>query len=402
MRALSASIFVVLFKLAVFAQFSISAPEPIHTAMPAHFPCDAVCATVQESNGLLRTYSSSFDRTYCYRGTAEKPWGTFTKYMNVDYYDTLSTYAQEHTAEYVLDFGTPRYHSITNAGDSVGFYLKNIYRVNDQELIGFIHIEYYHQGRPPEHQEKDVYPAYYSIGLCRSVTNGTHWTFCGDIIHTFRNYTGEYSYNIGGAAYIVVGEYFYLYFNEFATAGVTIPAVARCSVQSVIDSARAGHTTAWSKWTGDTTWSARACGSKDMPVGLGAAVIADSILTGVIDLHSDAIYCSTTGTYLLVAPKSDTLFLLQSTDGLSWTMVQPVAIKNSGTHGSIPQFPFFVGRSAGRASDHSIAATPLYLYFINRLPAQFNGCSSSENLPRCFGEFRKDGRDFPLWRVTIR
>lgn len=385
-----------------FAKFRISEPQQVYKLMPARFPCDAVCATVQEQSGVLHTYSSSFDRTYRYRGTPSKPWGRFTKYMNADYYDTLSTYAREHTAEYVLDYGTPRYHPVHNAGDRVGFYLKNIYRISDRELIGFIHIEYYHQGRLPEHKESDVYPAYYSIGVCRSVTNGTHWTFCGDIIHTFRNYTGACSYNIGGAAYITAGDYFYLYFNEFAIPGVAIPAVARCSVKSVIDSARAGHVASWMKWTGDTTWSAPACGSTTHPAGLGAAVIADTVLRGSIDLHTDAVYCKSTDTYLLVASRSDTLYLLESTDGLTWAMVQPIAGKNSGVHGSIPQFPFFVGHAMREAGDYSETATPFSLYFINRLPAPLNGCSESEGVPGCLGQFRTDGQDFPLWHITVR
>jgi hypothetical protein len=369
--------------------------------MPAKFPCDAVCATVRQNNGKLHTYSSSFDRTYRYTGTAEKPWQNIKLHMNVSYFDNLSTYAQEHTSEYVFDFGTPRYHRIENAGDSVGFYFKNIYRVDAGELIGFVHAEYYHQGRPPQHAEADVYPAYYSIGLCRSANNGNSWTFCGDILRPFMNYTGDASFNIGGAPCLVVGDYLYIYFNEVNSVFDFYPGVARAKLRDVIDSARIGHVAAWKKWTGDTTWNADACGIAGKKEGLGNRVIPASVLNGIIDVHTDAAYCSSIKKYLITATLHDTLFILQSEDGLSWKNPQLVAGNNLGTAGSIPQFPFFVSISGQSSKDYTVIGNKFYIYFLNRLPSPLNKCPNPPGNEQCIGEFRKDGTDFPLWRVLV-
>jgi hypothetical protein len=72
----------------------------------------------------------------------------------------------------------------------VAIYLHNIYKTDDNGLIGFTHIEKFEEGAGTDQRQ-------YSIGIAYSSNMGDTWTFCGEIITTEFDGTGA-DYNIEG------------------------------------------------------------------------------------------------------------------------------------------------------------------------------------------------------------
>ena len=95
-----------------------------------------------------------------------------------------------------------------------------------------------------------VYPAIYRIGLCYSRNSGDSWTFCGDIIgvNDTTHDTVDMAFNIGGAPYLIIDGFIYVYFNEKSPVSKQYPSVARAELSSVVSAARASNVTKWLKY----------------------------------------------------------------------------------------------------------------------------------------------------------
>jgi hypothetical protein len=423
------------------AQLSIqiSSRQEIYNRM--QFPSDAVSATLKQDATMLRTFLSTSDRTSIYTGSLGFPWQVSTVHLHKDFYDTFTrdnNYALQHTAEYVYDFGTNRYHAITNGADRINLFLKNIYKISSRELLGFLHVEYTFQNGT------DPYPAYYAIGLSYSSDNGSHWRFCGDIIRTY-NTAADVRCNIGGAPYICKGDTFYVYFNEADSAFHNFPSVACAPRKDVITAAKAGHVVPWRKYNGNGSWAAEACAAvlHGRP-GLGAEIISRPYLSSspavTLDTHGDAAYCSALKKFLLLIKAGWSLFLLESSDGLAWNNPTLVAINDSDPHGKLPSYPYFASLSGDASDDCSVVGKNFTIFYLNMLyppiwpdcvdPSNAHtpckpcttgtpppcitppfSCRSSPvyigngcgyNYPGdCSGGWRKDGTDFSLWQIKV-
>lgn len=326
------------------------------------FRCDAVSATLRMDSTTLRTFLSSWDRTFVYTGTMDDPWKNRVLNMHADYYDPFSAFAKQHTAEYEYDYATSRYRELKGGGSYINLYLKNVRKIGPSELLGFLHVEYIFQ------DAKNPYPCYYSIALCHSVNNGDHWTFCGDIIRTNNTHADDRC-NIGGAAYIVKDGCYYVYFNEVDEGYNIVPSVARADTGSVNVAARKGQVTQWKKYTGNNEWDAVACSKNP---GLGVKIIPDSILP-CVDMHADAAYCGYIRKYLLALKACNNLYMLSSPDGINWSNPRRIASYHNGTLRS-PTYPYFASLSPDASDDCSVVGREFSIYFINMLfdPASGN------------------------------
>jgi hypothetical protein len=157
-------------------------------------------------------------------------------------------------------------------------YLHNIYKVpTTNGLIGFTHNEKFDAG--------DVGPRYYSIGIVYSDGSGDlgeNWTYLGKIIRPNEN--GD-NYNINGVPYLVVGEYFYIYYKEVQGGVVPKYCVARAKVNDVIQNARAGTVGAWQKLNG-VNWTATSAGLG----GVATSIFSEPNGWCRLDLHTDAVH----------------------------------------------------------------------------------------------------------------
>lgn len=384
---------------ALSGQLRVGTPEQIYPTQQTGFPCDAVPATVYQNDGTLKIYLSTVDKVYEFTGTPDHPYQNRVNHSNGSYFNPLTSYAKMHTSEYYMDFGTAYYDQIDNAVDNVGLYFKNIYKVSDNELLGFVHAEYYYQKRS---SSAGPYPAYFAIGVCYSNNNGVSWNYCGDIIRPNKNYDGvnkSTESNIGGVPCITVGEYFHVYYNEH-TGTEVYPSVARAKIDDVVAKAKNGEVEDWKKWTGNDSWNADADGGIGVSPGIGMRVIPENVINGA-DVHSDAAFCTVSGQYYLTVCSDYRIYVIQSRDGLSWNKPVLLADNNLGRNGSISVCPVFVSIKGKKSDDNMRVGSAFYIYFNSNYPSPLNGCYEGDNNATCMSSWRRDNTDMPVWRVRV-
>jgi hypothetical protein len=237
------------------------------------FDMDASFATLKKSSTEFYFWHTWGQTTYKYYGPLDDP---------------LKTQIWIKTNKELFDYrgkANPNYDYI---------WINNIYERDNGDLLAFCHIE--------KNVETDV-AIQYAIGLVYSTNNGDYWTYCGEIIRP-----QEDTDNIGGVPYLVVGDYFYVYFNEKPLNSGRRICVARANVNDVLNAAQYGEVIAWNKYDSGT-WS------QDGLTGAGSNIILD--INGY-DVHSDAAYNRTLKRYMLTLQNSGQLFLYISTDGINW------------------------------------------------------------------------------------
>ena len=171
------------------------------------FIMDASLATLRQDDKTWFFYHSvdwgNSHEKYC--GTASNPFQSKVWHKTRDeLYDLNGWYADVHHA---------------------GLWLNNIYRMDDGNLLGVVHIELHHQAPQVNHGED------YAIGVVYSTDGGDRWTYCGEIVRP-KNSKG----NIGGTPLLVVGDHFHVYFNEHGPDGRRL-AVARAKIADVLAAA---------------------------------------------------------------------------------------------------------------------------------------------------------------------
>jgi len=290
-------------------------------------------------------------------------------------------------------FSIPSGMDITTKGKAgvknyANIYLKNVFDLGNGELIGFLHLEYLKgtQGSlNPACAQCPFYPAIYRISLCHSENSGKSWTFCGDIIGASDSRPGQC--NIGGVAYVTVGDYFYVYFNEKSPTSAAYPAVARALKKDVIDSVRKTppRVAGWHKYNGASgNWD------QDGISGLGTQILSGENL----DLHADAAYCVACKRYLLTVRDNgkNGLYLYQSVNGLEWKNPQFLAADYT-ENGVLyqPVFPYFASLSGDANTDCSVVGMEFFIYYIaQHFPER-------DNPPRFFIP-----SDQPIFRVKVQ
>jgi hypothetical protein len=255
-------------------------------------------------------------------------------------------------------------------------YLTNVIKIDssvtNQELIGVVHLEKdqcINSGGNPD------YPAKYAIGLAYSDDLGDNWLFLGDIIHPYF-YMNDY--NIGGCPALIIGNYLYIYFNEWANdkdgnlnmwPGVArekweiIKVEARKTFNSIIrNSANPSVFTDNVKFKKHEDDNNPFDGDGIVGRAKPIAALPDH---AQLDSHTDAVYCKAINKYLLILkanrrcitciPKiidvAEQLYMFESDDGVAWKNPLIVAESQANRSSAIPSYSFFASLENTASTD---------------------------------------------------
>jgi hypothetical protein len=261
--------------------------ELVYTAKEIPVYYDHSFATVKKSDTeffFWATNGGGKPAHFKYYGTPDNPLKT-------------QVWAKSHHE--LIDYGNYPY-------PSTFFWLGNFYKINQTEYINFAHFERYEPMGPPWIENN----CKFGIALLFSSDAGNSWKLCGEIIAPYN----DIHTNVGGTPYIIVGEYFYCYFNENTTSpspgSRRSIAVARAKVADVIAAARKNTVTSWTKYY-NGNWSQNALTGQASPLNPGGSPA---------DAHGDAHYNTSIGKYILTCNHSRGLGmqLHTSTDGINW------------------------------------------------------------------------------------
>lgn len=231
-------------------------------------------------------------------------------------------------------------------------WLMNIHKVSESKLIGFMHRET-HSAKPD---------CLFYMGIAYSTDSGASWRYLGDVLSPFRN-DGDPS-NIGGMPLIVVGKYFYVYFNEHTRDYERYISVGRALVSEVVEAAAKGKVPSFQKYS-DGSWT-------DAMTSLASNIVPDSRIRydksfgpnweRSFDVHTDAAYCAVLGKYLLLVQTHGLGYLLlyTSPDGLNWGEETVVDFAPAG--GIIQAHCNFAG-FVGASDDCNTVGSDFYIYY---------------------------------------
>lgn len=245
-------------------------------------------------------------------------------------------------------------------------WLYNIYRVTANVLLGFLHMEATGGIGPP-----------YAIGLGYSTDNGETWLYLGPIVKTQAQpsdwpFTATNIGNIGGAPYLVVGSYFYVYYNEWTRAlragdvvGDKWVGVARALVTDVLQAAASGTVVPWTKYSAMAGWVEHGL------TGLGSNIIPDANGSTNSDVHTDAAFSPALNKYLLLWDNQalGDLFLYQSDDGVTWGSRVVVDAQHDGS--TYMGYPAFVDQS-GISEDSHVVGSDFYVIYPRKTTANYS------------------------------
>ncbi|HUV66253.1 MAG TPA: hypothetical protein VMW24_20345 [Sedimentisphaerales bacterium] len=235
-----------------------------------------------------------------------------------------------------------------------GLWILGMYECPNGDMLAITHAELNkaHEGMINRADQR------FALGLGYSTDRGLSWTYCGEIVRP-----ADDRHNVGGGAYIIRGDYLYVYFNdiipgEAATRPNRIQSVARARLDAVIKAAAQHQVIPWHKYR-DGKW--------DIP-GLSGKPGEDLIphITGGEDLHADAAYCTALGKYLLTVQThaAGRLLLFSSPDGLDWSLETTV---DQASNGVIQPYSTFVDFDGPSADCHTVD-NDFYLYFPRKGP----------------------------------
>jgi hypothetical protein len=241
------------------------------------FSMDGSFATLKKNSAELYYWEHSYGITYKYHGPLDDP---------------LQTQDWEKPKTEVFDYNGKADPNKTD------IWIYNIYKRDNGDLLGFCHIEKY--------DDTNVVVGF-AIGLVYSTNNGDYWTYCGEIIKPQQD-----TVNVGGVPYLVVGDYFYVYFNEWPlNKNSKNISVARANMNDVLNAAAYKNVVSWKKYN-SLAWS------QDGLTGVGSNIIPD--ITTRYDVHSDAAYNRALDKYMLTVQTHSLgqLLLYTSIDGVNW------------------------------------------------------------------------------------
>jgi hypothetical protein len=231
-------------------------------------------------------------------------------------------------------------------------WVMSIYKISTTELLGFSHVEKMTCG--PSTTNCD----HYATGISFSSNAGKNWTYCGEIANPLID-----SVNTGGVPFIVVGEYFYIYFNDGGH-----PAVARAKKTDVIAAARNKTVSPWKKYF-NGSWDL------DASAGIGSAVITCSTPGINLDMHAKAAYIKSIGKYIIACMgkggNSQDFYVYTSADGINWGNEVRLQHYSKGMPAyGMNVYSAFAG--LGDASDDcNEVGNEFYLYWTHKLEADY-------------------------------
>lgn len=236
-----------------------------------------------------------------------------------------------------------------------GIWILGMYECPNGDLLGITHVEV--NNAPKGTRGRQAHQRF-ALGLGYSTDRGASWTYCGEIVKP-----ADDRQNVGGGAYIIRGDYLYVYFNDIVPteAGARrtpIQCAARAELDTVIKAAAKHQVTPWHKYR-DGKW--------DLP-GLSDKPGEDLIphIAGGEDLHADAAYCTALGKYLLAVQThgAGKLLLFSSPDGLDWSLE---TIVDRVSNGAIQPYSSFVDFDGPSADCHTVDGD-FYIYFPRKGP----------------------------------
>lgn len=227
---------------------------------------------------------------------------------------------------------------------SGSFWIVNTYQTS-VGILAFVHVENAEGTRRPAKGDAPS-TGKSRIGLSWSSDGGESFQFLGHILIPFGDPEPS---NIQGLPYIVINGYFYVYFQD--TNGL---AVARAPVLDVIEAAKMGKVSGWTKYGGsEFGFSSSGLGGNSQRLGI------DGIS------HSDAA-CSTYDDkcYMVLTRKNwlgeDTwIKLYETTDGVNWKFKRTIARETASTVKEGYQYVTIVNKSG---SDNGVVGERFFIY----------------------------------------
>ncbi len=216
-----------------------------------------------------------------------------------------------------------------NGHPNQGLWIMSMYKISKNELLAFVHTEScYDLTKECMEGEK-----LFTIGLGYSKDNGESWTFLGDIVRPYKYDRATKRPNIGGVGYVIVGDEFQIFFQEFDDNEKRRAGTARANMKQVIDAARKGKSFEWKKLKN---------GKFTEP---GLTAISDDMLSNHnfdINMHCKATYAPSIGKYLLLTWSSyngnPELYIFASSDALNWELAETISDRNTKSR---IMYPFF-------------------------------------------------------------
>lgn len=226
-------------------------------------------------------------------------------------------------SKYVIDLWDKNGHT------NQGLWIMSMYKISDNELLGFVHTESCYDMSVPCKEESKLF----TIGLGYSKDNGESWTFLGDIVRPYKYDRPVKTPNVGGAGYVIVGDEFQIFFQEYDENNQRRAGTARANMKQVIDAARKGESFEWKKLRN---------GQFNEP---GLTGLSDDMLSNYkfdINMHCKATYAPSIGKYLLLTWSSNNgkpeLYLFASSDALNWELAETITDHNTNFR---IMYPFF-------------------------------------------------------------
>jgi len=216
-----------------------------------------------------------------------------------------------------------------NGHANQGLWIMSMYKISRNELLAFVHTEScYDLTKPCNEGEK-----LFTVGLGYSKDNGESWTFLGDILRPYKYDRPVKTPNVGGVGYVIVGDEFQIFFQDYNEEGKRRSGTARANMKQVVDAARKGKSFEWNKYKN---------GQFNEP---GLTGLSDDMLSNFnfdINMHCKATYAPSIGKYLLLTWSSNNgrpeLYLFASSDAINWELAETISDQN--TKFSI-MYPFF-------------------------------------------------------------
>jgi hypothetical protein len=217
---------------------------------------------------------------------------------------------------------------------------------------------FYHAERWPANAD---WRRFYSLlGMAKSTDSGMTWTDLGQIISPHVPMAEAFAFpgwgvwDIGGGAYLVIGDYFYVYFSDL-TSLTTLDqagqyahnslAVARAKIDDVVTAALLGNVVTWRKYY-DGAWSESGLGGRSSQL--------DNQSNASFNFM-DVSYNTYARKYLLFGGYESQLVVAESSDGLVWSSRRTIL---TGTGERI--YPTIVGTGSNpRVTDQTF-----YVYYM--------------------------------------
>jgi len=207
-----------------------------------------------------------------------------------------------------------------NGHPNQGLWIMSMYKIAENELLAFVHTEScYDMTKPCAEGEK-----LFTVGLGYSKDNGENWTFLGDILRPYKYDRPVKTPNVGGVGYVIVGDEFQIFFQDYNEEGTRRAGTARANMKQVIDAARQGKSFEWKKLRN---------GHFNEP---GLTGLSDDMLSNHnfdINMHCKATYAPSIGKYLLLTWSSSNgkpeLYLFASSDALNWELAETITDHNT-------------------------------------------------------------------------